>query len=80
MKVALKVMDTANYERLTREQHISEAEAMRLCQNSSHIVQLIDEFEHGDKTYVVTKFVQGGDLLTYINTLGANCLNESLTR
>ena len=53
---------------------------MRLCQNSSNVVQLIDEFEHGDKTYLVTKFAQGGDLLTYINTLGANCLNEHLIR
>lgn len=59
---------------------ISEADAMRLCQNSPHIVQLIDEFEHGDKTYLMTKYVPGGDLLRYMNQCGANGLTEQLVR
>ena len=53
---------------------------MRLCQNSSHVVTLIDEFDHGDKTYLATKYVQGGDLLSFMKSLGANQLAENLTR
>ncbi len=53
---------------------------MRQCQNSHHVVTLIDEFEQGDKTYLATKYVQGGDLLCFMKSLGANQLAESLTR
>ena len=80
MKVALKCMDSAKYQRLTREHQISEADAMRLCQNNAHVVTLVDEFEQDDKIYLATKYVQGGDLLCFMKSLGANALSENLTR
>ena len=53
---------------------------MRLCQHSQHVVTLIDEFEQGDKIYLATKYVPGGDLFCCMKQLGANQLAESLTR
>ena len=38
---------------------------MSLCQKSDHVVSLIDHFEIGDATYIVSKYAQGGDLFEY---------------
>ena len=66
MKVAIKANDTSKYQRLSRENQISEADAMLAVQQSYHVVNFIEEFQHEELTYLVTKFVRGGDLLSYL--------------
>jgi serine/threonine protein kinase len=38
---------------------------MHQCKDSHNIVRILDSFELHDKTYIVTKFAKGGDLLEY---------------
>ena len=66
--------------RMMRENSISEGEAMELCSTSSHVVGLIEEFTLGSKTYLVTKFINGGDLLSYLNNKGVDRLTETEAR
>ena len=49
---------------------------MRACDGSQNLISLVETFELGDKTYVVTRYAKGGDLLRYMTDLGVNCLNE----
>ena len=49
---------------------------MNLCQGSSNVVNFIEEFTFDDKTYIVTKFVRGGDLLSYLSNLGVDKVPE----
>lgn len=65
VKVAIKAIPTEKYQRLAGEHNTSEAEAMNLCQKSDYIVSLVDHFEIGDTTYLVSKYAQGGDLFEY---------------
>ena len=76
LSVAIKAIETAKYHRLTLENQISEGHAMNLCQGSSHVVNFIEEFTFDDKTYIVTKFVRGGDLLSYLSNLGVDKVPE----
>ena len=64
-KVAIKAIETATYERLSIENKVSEAQATLLCEQSEHVVNLIEEFHYQDDTFLVTKLAKGGDLLTY---------------
>ena len=64
--VAIKCIDTATYKRLKQENGISEGAAMKLCKSSPHVAQLAEEFRHGEQTFLVSKFVKGGDLLAYL--------------
>ena len=41
------------------------------------MVNFIEEFEINSKTYIVTKFVRGGDLLSYLSERGVDKLPES---
>ena len=41
------------------------------------MVSFIEEFEINSKTYIVTKFVRGGDLLSYLSERGVDKLPES---
>jgi len=41
---------------------------MMLLHNSSYIVKLIDHFEIDSKTFIVSKFAKGGNLLNYCLT------------
>ena len=51
---------------MSRENQISEGDAMFAVQQSYHVVNFIEEFQHDEFTYLVTKFVRGGDLLSYL--------------
>ena len=44
---------------------------------SSNIVTLVDEFTIEAQTYIVTKYIKGGDLLSYLNALDVDKLPES---
>ena len=76
LSVAIKAIETVKYKRLTLENQISEGYAMNLCQSSLHVVNFIEEFTLDDKTYIVTKFVRGGDLLSYLSNLGVDKVPE----
>ena len=39
---------------------------MSAVQQSFHVVNFIEEFTHEEFTYLVTKYVRGGDLLNYL--------------
>jgi len=47
---------------------------------SSHIVGLVEEFTLGSKTYLVSKFINGGDLLSYLSNKGVDRLPEAEAR
>ena len=80
VKVAIKVMETSKYQRLSYENQISEGNAMTVCQKSNNVVNFIEEFVIGEETYIVTKFAQGGDLLNYLTSQGTDRLCESQAR
>ena len=40
---------------------------MHQLMNTTNIVELIEFFSFGGKTYIVTKFETGGDLTEYLN-------------
>ena len=44
VKVAIKAIDTSKYQRLSRENQISEGDAMLAVQQSFHVVNFIEEF------------------------------------
>ena len=45
-----------------------EGDIMRRCANgrTCNVLELIEAFEDNDCQYLVTKFMQGGDLLNYL--------------
>ena len=59
---------------------ISEANALFSCQNSFSVVQFIEKFTYLDKTYIVTKLAQGGNLNDYLEHLGTTHLSEEQAR
>lgn len=65
LQVAIKAIDIHKYVRLQKEDRISEADAMELCQDSDFIVNFIEKFAMDGQVYIVTKFAPGGDLLHY---------------
>ena len=73
-------MESAKYMRMTRENNVSEGEAMELCSTSSNVVGLIEEFTLASETYLVTKFIHGGDLLSYLSNNGVDRLPETEAR
>ena len=79
--MAIKVIETETYKRLKRENGISEGAATKSCCNKSpYVVQLVEEFRLGYQTYIVTKFVKGGDILSYLKSKGVNRLPEAEAR
>jgi len=70
MKVAIKVFDTIKYKRSRQKNGISENTALKLCRNSPNISRIVEKIQHGSKTYIVTQFVKGGDLLAYLEAKG----------
>ena len=75
-RVAIKANETQKYKRLARENAISEAIAMHINQESKHVLNLVEDFEQDGQTYIVTKFVRGGDLLSYLDNLKVKRLPE----
>lgn len=69
LRVAIKEIPTEKYELLSIQHEVSEADTMRLCRASSYVVDIVDEFKHKGTTYIVSKLVEGGNLLDYIDTL-----------
>ena len=61
--VVIKSIEKAKYERLQKEDLVSEAEALELCKESVYIIKLIEKFNYKGDIYLVTKFACGGDLL-----------------
>ena len=64
-EVAIKSIDKKKYVRLQKEGRLSEAEALELCKESAHVVNLIEKFTWQGEIYLVTKFAAGGDLLQF---------------
>ena len=79
-KVVIKDIPTSNYRRLSKENKISEASAMELCQGSPNVARLVESFSYGKKTYLVTSLVEGGDLLGYLSSKDVNRLPEAEAR
>jgi hypothetical protein len=77
LRVAIKAMESEKYQRLRRENQVSEGDAMFAVQSSPFILNFVEEFHLGEKTYIVTKFARGGDLLAYLGSQGVNRLSES---
>jgi len=50
---------------------------MGLCHDSANVVNFIEEFIIDEEIYIVTKFVRGGDLLSYLTKQGVDRLPES---
>ena len=44
------------------------------------MISLLDEFCEGDKTYIVTRYYQGGDLYEYIKNMGNREFSEDKAR
>ena len=80
VRVAIKAMDTKKYQRLATENQVSEGNAMYLCQGSTQVINFIEEFQMQGQTYIVTKFARGGDLLSYLTSLGVDRLPENTAR
>lgn len=80
IKVAIKTVASKDYARLTIENGISEAAAMGMFQKDSNTASLIEEFTIGNQTYIVTKFVKTGDLLSYLDERNINKLSEPEAR
>ena len=53
---------------------------MLACQHSTNIVNFIEEFRQNEHTYLVTKFVRGGDLLSYLGANNVDRLSEDDAR
>ena len=68
MQVAIKAVNHKKYGMLRKINGISEADAMQKCQNSSNVVKMVEEIRQTDKTYLITKFVQSGDLVAYMES------------
>ena len=58
-QVAIKAVEKSQYERLSRENQISESKAMLACHKSSNVVTFIEEFHDKDYYYIVTKYSKG---------------------
>lgn len=69
-------MLTENYKRFTAENKIAEADAMSACDQSKYVPRFIESFQLGDETFLVTKFMEGGDLMNYLEKQGVNRLPE----
>ena len=65
VKVAIKVINKKDFDRLSEENNISETSAMGLCSESHYIATMVETFNIGTKVYLITKFAQGRDLLHY---------------
>ena len=50
---------------------------MLAVQQSFHFVNFFEEFQHDEFTYLVTKFVRGGDLLNYLLVHHVDRLEEA---
>ena len=50
---------------------------MLAVQQSFHVVNFIEEIQHEEFTYLVTKFVRGGDLLNYLQAQQVDRLEEA---
>ena len=46
------------------------------CQNSRNILNFVEAFSLDGKTYIVTAFAKGGDLLNYLRALNVDRLSE----
>ena len=64
-KVAIKAIRAKAYLRLDEENGICEAAAMKLCEDSHRIVNLIEMFTLDGWYFIVSKYASGGDLLRY---------------
>ena len=73
-------MNKQKYKQHTIENHISESEAIYRCHRSRSVIKLVEEFQQEGQTFIVTKFEQGGDLLSYLERLGVNKLPEDKAR
>ena len=49
---------------------------MYVCQNSRNILNMVEAFSLNGKTYIVTAFAEGGDLLNYLRALDVFRLSE----
>ena len=73
-------MNKQKYKLHTIENHISESQALYRCNGSENVAQLVEEFQQEGQTFIVTKFQQGGNLLSYLESLGVNLLPEDKAR
>ena len=73
-------MDKRNYDILSIVNRVSEGQAMTRCQASKNVVKFIEEFSTADKVYLVTKFYEGGDLVSYLDRLGVKQFSEDDAR
>ena len=79
-QVAIKEMNKTKYEILRITNRVSEGHAMTLCQGSPNVIKFIEEFSMQDKVYIITKFYQGGDLISYMDNEGMTKLSEDGAR
>ena len=75
--VVIKAIETSEYKRLSLTNGISEGRAMVMCENSSKVINLFEKFVMEDTTYIVTKFMKGGDLVSYLEQRGVDKLPEN---
>lgn len=50
---------------------------MTMCSPSKNLVALVESFEHEGQVFIVTKYAKGGNLLSYLNDKGLDCLEEA---
>ena len=80
LQVAIKKIDHSKYRQLKKQNHISEANAMIECQDSKHVISLIEAFRQSSYTYIVTKLAEGGDLMNYLGIHKVENLPETWTK
>ena len=49
---------------------------MLMFEKSEHVVTLLETFELGSDTYIVTKYVKGGNLMNFLLNTSLECSNE----
>ncbi len=64
-KVAVKIIGKKNIDYSDLEMIKNEIEILKVCQHP-HIVKLYDVFENSDFIYLITEFLEGGDLFSYL--------------
>lgn len=64
-KVAIKIIGKKNINHSDLEIIKNEIEILKLCQHPN-IIKLFDVFENSDFIYIITEYLEGGNLLNYL--------------
>ena len=76
MPVVVKALKIARYCKQARRNGITEGKVIRMLQDNSKIINLVEEFTQDGVRYMVMKHFPGGDLCSYLKHNRVTCLPE----